>query len=129
MAKEAAGKSTPKINSKKKGNKGELEVVHLFEDFGFSAERTQQFCGNSGEAADIKVKELPGFHIESKRVEKFNLYAAYDQVKRDRGPDKDYGVIFHRRNRKPMVAIMDAEEFLELLTIVRGVVLSSDQST
>lgn len=101
--------------SRDKGKVGEREVVSLLKKYGFkTARRASQFAGNTGEAADILCKELSDWHIESKRVEKFNLYDAYDQVFRDK-PSYTKGIIFHRRNHRPAVIIMDAEEFLQFL--------------
>ena len=36
-----------KINSKAKGKRGELEVVHKFKEHGFDCNRTAQFKGNT----------------------------------------------------------------------------------
>lgn len=58
---------------------------------------------------------MEGFHLEVKRVETFNLYAALDQANRDKKPG-DQALVFHRRNRRDWVVVMDADEFLSLLT-------------
>lgn len=107
-----------KINSKKKGSRGELELVNLLKEFGLEAHRSQQFAGKTGEAADVICKELDQFHIEVKRTETLSLYKAYDQVERDlNGADKT-GLIFHRRSNKPWVVIIDARKFLSLLKCI-----------
>lgn len=103
-----------KINSKRKGKVGEQELVNLLKKFGFKARRTQQYAGNTGDAADVQCEELSGYHLEVKRTEQFNLYKAYDQVNRDIGEQYKTGIIFHRKNNKPWVAIMDAKQFLVL---------------
>ena len=58
-----------KINSKQKGKRGELELVHELESFGLHAERGQQFKG-SPDSPDVTCKELCDFHIEVKRNER-----------------------------------------------------------
>tara|TARA_Y100000310_G_scaffold321537_1_gene379279 strand:+ start:434 stop:664 length:231 start_codon:yes stop_codon:yes gene_type:complete len=35
------------VNSRQKGKRGELEVVHLLKEYGFEARRGQQFKGTS----------------------------------------------------------------------------------
>ena len=46
------------MNSRDKGKRGELELVKLLKASGYEARRTAQYCGKSGEAAD--VVGLPG---------------------------------------------------------------------
>lgn len=100
------------INSRTKGKVGELEVAALLKKHGFEARRGQQFSGGN-ESPDV-VHGMGGFHIEVKRVENFALYPALDQANRDK-KDGDDAILFHRRNKKPWVVVMDAEKFLELM--------------
>ena len=100
------------INSRDKGKLGELEVRDLLRKFGFEARRGQQFQGGPG-SPDV-VHSLEGFHFEVKRVESLLLYPAMDQANRDKSPG-EVPVVFHRRNKKPWVVVIDAEDFLMLL--------------
>ena len=68
-------------NGRQKGKRGELEFARLCRDEGFDARRTAQYCGNSGEEAD--VVGLPGVHVEMKRVESLNVEKAMQQAVRD----------------------------------------------
>nr|DAS04793.1 MAG TPA: hypothetical protein [Caudoviricetes sp.] len=54
------------INSKQKGARGEREFASLCKEHGFDVRRTQQYCGNTGDASDCVG--LPNIHIEVKRV-------------------------------------------------------------
>lgn len=38
------------INSKRKGAKGERELANKLKEYGYNCRRTQQFCGNTGQA-------------------------------------------------------------------------------
>lgn len=96
-------------HSKNKGKRGELEVADLLRRFGYKARRGQQFAGG-GDSPDV-VHTMQNFHIEVKRSETFNLYAALAQANADKGP-KEHALIFHRKNGKPWVVVMDAEAFL-----------------
>ena len=69
-----------KINSKRKGKNGELEVAHFFKNYGFDARRSQQFAGMNG---DADVVGVPFLHLEIKRTEKLNLDKAMEQSVRD----------------------------------------------
>ena len=101
-----------RINSRNKGKVGELEVAKILREKGWAARRGQQFSGGN-ESPDV-VSELP-YHIEVKRVEKFDLYGALEQADRDsEGTDKE-SLVIHRKNGKEWVAVVRLEEFLRLV--------------
>ena len=52
------------IRSKDKGKRFERQLASRFREYGYDAKRTAQYCGNTGDAAD--VIGLPGIHIEAK---------------------------------------------------------------
>ena len=97
--------------SRRKGKSGELELSKFLAEHGYPARRGQQYSG-SPDSPDVLCESLP-LHIEVKRTEKLSLYPALDQALTDAG-DKP-AIVFHRRNRKPWLVIMDAEQFLTLL--------------
>lgn len=98
------------INSKRKGKTGELEISHILQEHGYNARRSQQFCGANG---DADVVGLPGVHIEVKRTETLSLYSALEQATQD-AREGEIPVVFHRRNHKRWVAIMELENFLNM---------------
>ena len=104
--------------SRRKGALGEREVAKLLKDHGFEARRSVQYCGKADDSADITT-DLPGVHIEVKRVEKFNLHTAMAQAKRDAALSKEpkMPVVFHRRSRSGWLVILDADAFLELFKV------------
>lgn len=99
--------------SKTKGKVGEREVAALLKKYGFEARRGQQFAGG-GDSPDV-VHSMEGFHVEVKRSETFALYDALAQANRDKKQNED-ALVFHRRNNKPWVVVMEAEAFMELMT-------------
>lgn len=102
--------TTMTINSKQKGKRGELEFSHFLRDHGYSeARRGQQYNGLEGE----DVIGLPGFHIEVKITERFNLYDALDQSIRD--ASEGVPIVAHRKNRREWVIVLQAEDFLKLI--------------
>jgi Holliday junction resolvase len=104
-------------NSRAKGIRGELEVAALLKEWGYEARRGQQYSGG-GDSPDV-VHNLPGFHIEVKRVEALNLYGALEQAKGD-AKLSDAPVVFHKKNRKDWVVILGAEDFLQILEDLRA---------
>lgn len=100
------------VNGKQKGSAGERELAAKLREYGFSARRTQQFCGAAGDA-DISCTELKQFHIECKRVEKLNIDKAMDQALRDCKDNTP--ICVHRRNKKPWLVTMYLEDWIELL--------------
>jgi Holliday junction resolvase len=99
-----------KINSRKKGSAGELELSHKFKDLGYETRRGQQFCGMNG---DPDVVGIDGIHIECKRVEKLNIDTAMEQAVKDHKEDQK-PTVFHRKNRKPWLVTMLFEDWIEL---------------
>jgi len=98
------------INSKQKGNRGELELAHKLSSYGYECRRSQQFAGING---DADVVGLPGIHCESKRVEALRLYDALEQSCRDAKTD-ELPAVFHKKNRKPWVVIMSLDDWMKL---------------
>lgn len=102
------------LNSKNKGKRGELEFSALCRAKGYDTHRTQQFCGNTGEAAD--VIGLPGIHVEVKRNERLNIYNAMAQAMNDSNAEGEGNIpiVAFRKNRKPWLITMNSEDFFKL---------------
>jgi len=99
------------MNSRDKGKRGELELAHILQGYGYDARRGQQYCGANG---DADVVGLPGFHIEAKRVEKLNLEAAVAQSIRD-AREGETPVVMHRKNRSDWLVTLRLPDFMELI--------------
>ena len=99
------------INSREKGKRGEREWAKVCTRHGFPAYRGQQHSG-SPDSPDVVCPLLSDFHFEVKRVERFNVYDALAQARRDAG-DKT-PVVVHRKNNCEWVAILPAENFFEM---------------
>lgn len=98
-------------NSREKGRKGELELAHKLREHGYSTRRGQQYSGTETSA---DVVGLPGIHIECKRVEALNIYAAIMQAVHDTGESDDLPAVFHRKNNQPWLVTMRLEDWLAL---------------
>ena len=99
----------PKINSKKKGARGEREIASKLREYGYNCRRGQQYNGLEGD----DVVGLPNIHIEVKRVEKLNIYDAIDQATRD-AKEGELPVVFHRKNNKKWLVSLPFEVFMEI---------------
>lgn len=99
------------MNSKRKGKNGELEFSRICREQGYDCRRTAQYCGNTGDAAD--VTGLPGIHVEVKRVERLNVSEAMGQAIRD-AKSGDIPLVAHRRSHEPWLATMRLEDWFEL---------------
>lgn len=100
---------------REKGKRGERELAELIREFGLEARRGVQFKGGAG-SPDV-VCEIEGVHIECKRTEALSLYEAMGQAEADAG--FKIPVVFHRRSRKPWLAILHATELLALLKQIK----------
>ena len=99
------------INSKKKGKVGELELAKVLREYGYDCRRTNQYCGNTGEASD--VVGLPYIHIECKRVERLNIDDAIKQAERDAKSD-ELPAVFHRKNHHKWLVTMTLDDWIAL---------------
>lgn len=102
------------VNSCNKGKVGEREFAAFLSERGWAARRGQQHKGG-GDSPDVTCEALTaaGFHPEVKRVETLSLYKAMEQATRDAGDRVP--LVAHRRNRKPWLIVLHAEDFLKLL--------------
>lgn len=100
------------INSKQKGARFERLLASQFRDYGYDARRTAQYCGNTGEAAD--VIGLPGIHVEAKHCERMQLYDWMAQAKRDSSGSDRIPAVFHKKNNAEILVTMELEDWFQL---------------
>ena len=98
------------MNSREKGKRGERELAHELEKYGFNTRRGQQYSGANG---DADVIGLMGVHIECKRVEKLNLTDAVEQSVRD-AREGEFPTVMHRKNREEWLVTMRLEDWIKL---------------
>ena len=102
------------INSRQKGARSERLLSHslnaLLADEGIVTRRGVQYNGADGSADVIGI---PGIHIESKAVQRLNIYDAVDQAKRDARKD-ELPCVFHKKNRKEWLVTMPLIEWIKL---------------
>jgi Holliday junction resolvase len=100
-----------KINSRDKGKRGELEIAHIMQGYGFDARRGQQFSGLQG---DADVVGVPYLHLEIKRVQALNLDKAMEQSKRDASVNGDIPTVVHRKDRQEWRVTLTLEDFMPM---------------
>lgn len=91
-----------RINSNRKGKRGELLLCEELRELGFQARRSQQYCG-ADQTADV-VTSIEGVHIESKFVENLSVYKAMGQAVADCGDSVP--VVAHKRSRQEWILIL-----------------------
>ena len=100
-----------KLDSRKKGGRGEREFAALCRDEGYTAaKRGQQYQGG---ADSPDVKGLPGIHVEVKRVERLNIHEAMKQAARD-SSGCAIPIVAHRRNRDNWLVTMSATDWFSM---------------
>lgn len=107
------------MNSKAKGNAGERELCAILANTGAAVRNDQRYIGGR-DNPDISL-ETGGkrFHVECKRAERFNAYAAMEQAVNDANGHA-VPVVMHRRNRKPWLVVLKLDDFLRLLEDQKG---------
>lgn len=105
-------------NSRQKGKRGELELVHKLHDLGFpNARRGQQFKGTK-DSPDV-VDGIPGVHIEVKRVQKLNLRAAMDKAVSE--AEDLIPMVAHRPNGEPWNVTIRLNDIIRFSKKVLGI--------
>lgn len=99
------------VNSKQKGARFERLLAAKLREYGYDTRRTAQYCGNTGDAAD--VVGLPNVHIEAKHQERMQLYEWMAQAKRD-AKDGLLPAVFHKRNNAPILVTMEFDDWMKL---------------
>ena len=92
-----------------KGKRGELEVVHILNDYGFPARRGDCFRHED----DVMCEMLP-FHFEVKRQETIKLNDWWRQSESACGEDEIPTVVF-RQNNQDWKLVIRLTDFLELV--------------
>jgi len=104
--------------SRQKGAVGEREAAaKLNEVLGTNLHRGRQYHGGP-DSPDL-AGDLPGLHLEVKRVERLSLYKALAQARQDAATD-EIPVVVHRANNKPWVLIIEVEALPRLAAMVAG---------
>jgi hypothetical protein len=101
--------------SRQKGKRGEREcAVELGQLLGLAkgaARRGVQFAGGP-DSPDV-VLDGVAIHVEAKRVERLQLWAAIEQAKKDSPPGKT-PVVWHKANRRGSVVIVQTAMLVDL---------------
>lgn len=104
------------MNNKRKGNAGELELLHLLEERGLDVRRNdQKFIGGVDNPDLALTVEGQPVHVEVKRCERLSLYEAMEQAEHDANGHA-LPVVVHRRNRKPWLVVMRLEDALRAVS-------------
>jgi len=102
--------------SRRKGAAGELEAAAKLNDvLGTRFHRGRQYHGGP-DSPDL-AGDLPGLHLEVKRVERVRLYEALGQARRDAAPDQ-VPVVMHRANNRPWVIVVEVADLIRLLDVI-----------
>jgi Holliday junction resolvase len=116
------------INQCQKGKIGERELADFLRERGVRGARRHAQQGSGGSSSEPDIVGLEGWHVECKRVEERSAGTIYEwlaQAERDSGRGDRVGVglkpvVFHRRNRKKWIVVLDAEIFLALIAGLPG---------
>lgn len=103
------------VNSKQKGARFERTLAAKFREYGYDdARRTQQYCGNTGDASD--VVGLRGIHVEAKHQERMQLYEWIAQAKRDAEANGkgNLPAVFHKKNNAEILVTMELNDWINL---------------
>lgn len=90
-----------------KGAQGELELAWMLRSIGINAQRSAR---NGVDQAEDIIHNIPGVHIECKRVEKLNISAAMKQAGTAAG--KRIPTVWHRRSREAWLVTIPAADVL-----------------
>ena len=102
------------INSRRKGIRGELLFRDECKKHGYDVRRSQQYCGNTGEAMD--VVGLQGIHCEVKNSKVLRLKEYLEQAENDaeKAGKGNLPTVFYKIPLGEWVAIMPLDSWFEL---------------
>lgn len=98
--------------SREKGARFERLLAHKLCDYGYDVRRTQQYCGNTGDAADIVG--LPHIHAEAKHVEQARFYDFIEQAVRDSEKNGRIPTVFYRKNNHDILVVQRFEDWMKI---------------
>ena len=98
------------MNSKQKGKRGELELAHLLQTYGYPAERGVQYSGLKGNADVVGVD---GLHIECKRSEQVRDDVFLQQAENDARKGQ-VPIVMYRRNGEEWKALLRLNIFMAI---------------
>lgn len=97
--------------SRQKGKRGEREcAAELAALLGVTARRGVQYQGGP-DSPDVVLEGVP-IHVECKRAERLDLYAAVEQAASECG--EKLPIVWHRRNGKGSVVIVETARLLDV---------------
>lgn len=99
-------------NSKQKGSRFERTVAGMFREYGYDARRTAQYCGNTGDAAD--VDGVPFLHLECKHQEQFRIYEWMAQAVRDSQKSGNIPTVIFKKNNHEVLVTLRFDDFMKL---------------
>lgn len=100
-------------NSKQKGSRFERYIAQLFREYGYKdARRTAQYCGNTGDAADLTG--IPYLHLECKHQEQFRIYDWMAQAVHDSQKSGDIPTVVFKKNNHEVLVALRFEDFMKL---------------
>lgn len=100
-----------KINSRRKGKTGEIELARKLREYGWDCRRGQQYSGANG---DADVVGIPGIHIECKRRNRLEPYEYIAQAQHD-AREGELPIVFMRRDYSDWLALMDFDTAMQLI--------------
>lgn len=98
-----------------KGAQGERELVDILRARGFRNVRRNFGSGSQG-GGDLTG--LPGFHVESKRRERCEIWKWIEQAARE--AQSDVPLVAFRRSRSPWMACLPLDDLLDLVLEARS---------
>ena len=105
--------------SREKGKRFERQLAAYFRDKGYDTHRSAQFCGKTGQAAD--VIGLPIIHIEAKHCEAMRLYDWMEQAVRDSEAAGDgLPTVIHKKNNADILVTMRLDDWMTIYERGKG---------
>lgn len=110
------------MNSKRKGNTAERELLSILREYGIEAMRNdQRYIGGNG-LPDILARICgEEMHIEAKRCENIKMSEWLKQVNHDISPTPDrMPIIAFRRSREPWHCVIRLSDLMKLIHTQKG---------
>jgi hypothetical protein len=105
-----------KINARQKGHAFERAVVLMFKALGWVDAMTTRLGSKMLDNMKIDIMNVDPFTVQCKAVESLNVHKAFNEIPKVEGK---YRVLFHKKNRTGTLVVMEVDEWLELIQMLK----------
>jgi arsenate reductase-like glutaredoxin family protein len=104
------------MNARKKGHDYERKIKNEFKSLGYQNCETSRYASRILDDQKVDLFGTDPFNVQCKAVEKLG---SVHNILKEMPDDKNYNLIFHKKNNQGEVVILTKEDFYKILTVLK----------